>query len=57
MFNVNDIVGSNGPQSLPNGHVCSMLECSTSWSIGHHMGIHCNVACASIEIQIICNLF
>ncbi len=24
---------------------------------GHHMGIHCNVACASIEIQIICNLF
>ncbi len=24
---------------------------------GHHMGIHCNVVCTSIEIQIICNLF
>ncbi len=24
---------------------------------GHYTGIHCNVACASIEIQIICNLF
>ncbi len=23
---------------------------------GHHMGIHCNIACASIEIQIIGNL-
>ncbi len=22
---------------LPSGHVCSMLECSTSWSIGHHI--------------------
>ncbi len=22
-----------------------MLECSTSWSIGHHIGIHCNCMC------------
>ncbi len=28
-----------------------------SGDYGHHMGIQCNVACASIEIQIICNLF
>ncbi len=42
------------------GDVCSMqrdVESVHSGDYGRHMGIQCNVACASIEIQIICNLF
>ncbi len=42
------------------GDVCSMqrnVESVHSGHYGRQMGIQCNVACVSIEIQIICNLF
>ncbi len=39
-----------------SGHVCSMQRVSTVDTMGAIL-IHCNVTCASIEIQIICNLF
>ncbi len=41
---------------LPTSHptVVMSVQCKGfhSGDYGHHMGIHCNVACASIEIQI-----
>ncbi len=42
------------------GDICSMqrdVESVHSGHYGPHMGFQCNIACAYIEIQIICNLF
>ncbi len=48
------------PLAPHGGDVCSMqrdVESVHSGHYGRHMGVQCNVACAFIEIQIICNLF
>ncbi len=44
-------------QSNPQWWCLFYAEGRHSGDYGHHMGIHWNVACASIEIQNICNLF
>ncbi len=43
--------------STPQWSCLFYAEGFHSGDYGHHMGIHCNVACVSIEIQIISNLF
>ncbi len=56
------LLPGNGPQKTvlglhPTVVISVLCKGFHSGDYGHHMGFQCNVACTSIDIQIICNLF